>query len=267
MLTLSSFSCSRRILDELLLLAQFGSNTMPYRGLGSGIPRVMASGSDVELIDRPDGNQFIARIWRTTQKDEITTQKANEELLSAIQKEESTTQKRENTIPKPLTTTQKAILNYLKEHPKASRQEVVEAIGETETVVKSNIGRLEQYGLLKRVGGRKNGQWIVINAFDSWIDSQNDSQKLLNERQKKIVALICKEQGISIVEIASRLSLSTATVHREIKKIKALTGLYWEGTPRNGYWVGEVIGSPSDSQNDSQNAFGSENDSKKRFWQ
>ena len=32
------------------------------RGLGSGIPRVMATGCDVELIDRPDGNQFIARI-------------------------------------------------------------------------------------------------------------------------------------------------------------------------------------------------------------
>ena len=36
----------------------------------------MATGSDVELIDRPDGNQFVARIWRITQKDEITTQKA-----------------------------------------------------------------------------------------------------------------------------------------------------------------------------------------------
>ena len=82
-------------IDEMLLgnsdprnplLAQFGSNTMPYRGLGSGIPRVMATGSDVELIDRPDGNQFVARIWRTTQKDKITTQKANEELNSTTQK-------------------------------------------------------------------------------------------------------------------------------------------------------------------------------------
>ena len=51
------------------LLANFCAKTMPYRGLGSGIPRVMAENCDVELIDRPDGNQFIARIWRTTQKD------------------------------------------------------------------------------------------------------------------------------------------------------------------------------------------------------
>ncbi|MCR5851163.1 MAG: hypothetical protein K6G92_10725 [Bacteroidaceae bacterium] len=74
-------------------LAQFGSKTMPYRGLGSGIPRVMAENCDVELIDRPDGNQFIARIWRTTQKDESTTQKANEELISATQKEKEATRK------------------------------------------------------------------------------------------------------------------------------------------------------------------------------
>ena len=144
-------------------LAQFGSKTMPYRGLGSGIPRVMSENCDVELIDRPDGNQFIARIWRTTQKDELTTQKATEELISATQKEEIATQKSKNTTQKPLTTTQKEILGYLKEHPKATRQEVAEAIGNiTEDGIKYNIGRLQQYGCLKREKGRKNGSWIVI---------------------------------------------------------------------------------------------------------
>ena len=144
-------------------LAQFGSKTMPYRGLGSGIPRVMAENCDVELIDRPDGNQFIARIWRTTQKDEITAQKANEELISATQKEESTTQKSKVTTLKPLTTTQKEILKYLHEHPTATRQEVAGAIDNiTEDGVKYNIGRLQQYGVLKRIGGRKNGHWEVI---------------------------------------------------------------------------------------------------------
>lgn len=57
----------------------------------------------MELIDRPDGKQFIARIWRTTQKDEFTTQKANEELISTTQKEEEATQK-------PKYTTQNALL-------------------------------------------------------------------------------------------------------------------------------------------------------------
>ena len=160
-------------IDEMLLgnsdprnplLAQFGSNTMPYRGLGSGIPRVMATGSDVELIDRPDGNQFVARIWRTTQKDEITTQKANEELISTTQKEEIATQKSDFTTQKPLNTTQKKILEHLRNYPKATRQEVAAALGDiTEDGVKFNIGLLQQYGRLKRVNGRKNGEWIVID--------------------------------------------------------------------------------------------------------
>ena len=152
-------------IDEMMLgnsdprnpqMAQFGSNVMPYRGLGSGIPRVMASGCDVELIDRPEGNQFIARIWRTTQKGEFTTQKANEELISTTQKEEITTQK-------PLNATQKEILSYLKEHPKATREELANAIGDiTADGIKFNIGKLQQYGRLIRKGGRKNGEWVVI---------------------------------------------------------------------------------------------------------
>jgi predicted HTH transcriptional regulator len=145
-------------------IAQFGSKTMPYRGLGSGIPRVMAENCDVELIDRPDGNQFIARIWRTTQKNELTTQKANEELISTTQKEEEATQKSQNTTQKPLNATQKAILDYLKAHPTATRQEVAESIGNiTEDGVKYNIGKLQQYGRLKRENGRKNGSWLVID--------------------------------------------------------------------------------------------------------
>lgn len=48
------------------LMANFCSKTMPYRGLGSGIPRVLAVDSHVEFIDSKEGNQFTVRIWRTT---------------------------------------------------------------------------------------------------------------------------------------------------------------------------------------------------------
>lgn len=139
-----------------ILLAQFGSHTMPYRGLGSGIPRVMATNSDVEFIDRPDGNQFIARIWLTNQKSETTTQKELDALDLA-------TQKSENTTRKPLNTTQKRILDYLKDYPKATRHEVADVLGDiTESGVKFNIGLLQQYGYLRRKDGRKKGHWEII---------------------------------------------------------------------------------------------------------
>ena len=70
--------------------------------------------------------QLIARIWRITLKNELTTQKANEELISTTQKEDATTQKVDSGTTKPLTTTQKTILSYLKAHPKATRKEVVD---------------------------------------------------------------------------------------------------------------------------------------------
>lgn len=93
-----------------------------------------------------------------------TTQKANEELISTTQKEEEATQKSQNTTQKPLNATQKAILDYLKAHPTATRQEVAESIGNiTEDGVKYNIGKLQQYGRLKRENGRKNGSWLVID--------------------------------------------------------------------------------------------------------
>ena len=54
------------------------------------------------LIDHPGGNQFVARIWRTTQKDDITTQKTNEELISTTPKEDLATQKSKTTTQKPV---------------------------------------------------------------------------------------------------------------------------------------------------------------------
>ena len=69
-----------------------------------------------------------------------------------------------NTTPKPLTATQKSILDYLKANPTATGQEVASTIGNiTEDGVKYNIGKLQQYGRLKREKGRKNGSWVVID--------------------------------------------------------------------------------------------------------
>ena len=98
-------------------------------------------------------NQFKTIIWRTTQKSESTTQKS-----------EITTQKSESTTQKELTTTQKAVLDYFKNHPKGNRVDAALAIGGiTEDGVKFIIGRLQQLGLLKREGGRKNGTWVVMD--------------------------------------------------------------------------------------------------------
>ena len=103
----------------------------------------------IELCSLGESTTVQYKLEFTTQKNEDTTQKANKELISATQKEDVTTQKR--------------ILDYLKDYPKATRQNVADALGNiTVNGVKFNIGLLQQYGVLKRKGGRKNGEWVVI---------------------------------------------------------------------------------------------------------
>lgn len=73
-----------------------------------------------------------------------------------------TTQKNKTTTQKTLTATQKTILDYLKEYPTATRQEVAEALGNiTEDGIKYHFSRLQSMGYLKREGGRKLGYWVV----------------------------------------------------------------------------------------------------------
>ena len=153
------------------LIAALAGKTMIYRGLGSGIIRVMKENIQVDFINEESTNQFRTIIWRTIQKDESTTQKTIQKDKFTTQKSETTTQKTiqkdKSTTQKNESTTQKRILDFLKNHPKANRIEVAKSMGDiTEDGVKFIIGKLQRQGLLKREGGRKNGYWVVIDRVD-----------------------------------------------------------------------------------------------------
>ena len=85
----------------------------------------------------------------TIQDDQRTTQK--------------TTRKTTQKGMQNLTEQQQAILSFLKEHPEATRKEISESLSNiTEDGVKYNLSRLQEFGLLKRIGGRKQGYWQII---------------------------------------------------------------------------------------------------------
>ena len=98
----------------------------------------------------------LPKMGNTTQKNMDSTHKG-----------EFTTQKRPNPTRKKENSTQKKILEYLRVHPQATRLEVSKALGDiTEDGVKYSIARLQEKGLLGRVGGRKQGEWIVKDKND-----------------------------------------------------------------------------------------------------
>lgn len=79
---------------------------------------------------------------------------------ATIQDDQKTTQKGMQN----LTEQQQAILSFLKEHPEATRKEISESLSNiTEDGVKYNLSRLQEFGLLKRVEGRKQGYWQIID--------------------------------------------------------------------------------------------------------
>lgn len=78
---------------------------------------------------------------------------------------QKTTHKTTQKTIQNLTEQQQAILLFLKEHPEATRKEISESLSNiTEDGVKYNLSRLQELGLLKRIGGRKQGYWQIIET-------------------------------------------------------------------------------------------------------
>lgn len=168
-------------------MAGFAAKTMIYRGLGSGIVRAMREDNHIDFDNEVSANQFKVTVWRTTQNNKSSTQKKPLKDSNTIQKESNTIQKSDTTTQKkPLkdsrtsqkdsgtiqkndSTIQKnldsleEVLKFLIENPKATIGKMVDAISNLSLGgVKFVIGKLQKKGLLKRVGGRKHGEWQVL---------------------------------------------------------------------------------------------------------
>ena len=167
-----AFTSQKEIAKEMIAFANSkGDNALHYRGIGSGIVRILAECPNLDIVNDSDGNEFKVTIFRgvldTIQKDDFTIQKtdfATQKNETTTQKDETTTQKNKTTTQKDEITTQKKILDFLKINPKATRVEIAQALGDiTADGVKFIIAKLQQKGLLKRVGGRKHGEWVVCH--------------------------------------------------------------------------------------------------------
>ncbi len=155
-------------------MATFATYALRYKGIGSGIVRILSEYPDIQLENDVNAKEFKVIIWRTIQKSDFTTQKETLKDSGTTQKSDSTTQKSDFTTQKSdfttqkeslkdSDTTQKRVLEFFKEHPTGTRAEATETLGDiTEDGVKFIIGKLQQKGLLKRIGGRKHGEWQVL---------------------------------------------------------------------------------------------------------
>lgn len=123
---------------------------MIYRGLGSGIIRVIRADNKIDFYNETSANQFRVVIWRTIQK--------------SVLKDRTNNPEEDSTIRKQLDSSESLVLDYIRTHPTATTNDMVIAIQSLSLGgVKFVIRRLKEKGLLMRVGGRKCGQWKILD--------------------------------------------------------------------------------------------------------
>jgi len=138
-----------------ILVSYIAKGLLPYHGLGSGIKRALDKWPDIEFTDDHDRCLFIATVHR----------KPAGELDLVVDSSEKTSVKPEKTSGKRRESVGKAsgkILDACRENGAITIPELAALIGITERSVERNIQSLRENGILRRVGGRKEGRWEVV---------------------------------------------------------------------------------------------------------
>ena len=137
-------------------MATFATNALHYRGIGSGIVRILAEYPEIEIINDVNGKEFKVIVWR--KENQISTQKTDNSTQMSTQKTDNSTQM---STQKTSGSTQEQILNILREYPQTSRKELAKIIGITEDGIKKQLANLKKAGMIERIGADNGGHWEV----------------------------------------------------------------------------------------------------------
>ena len=138
---------------------------MPYRGLGSGIPRVLAEDSDVEFIDNKEGNQFTAIVKRPNPEtaelppidnDKIVPGNVLENVLNEMGDELSERQK--NIMSKLVDTSRVNVLENVLE----TSASLAAYFGVDARTIRRDLSDLQTRGIIRHDGPDKGGRWIIM---------------------------------------------------------------------------------------------------------
>lgn len=137
-------------------MATFATNALHYRGIGSGIVRILAEYPEIEIVNDVSGKEFKVIVWR--KEHQISTQMSTQETGNSTQK---STQEASGSTQKTSGSTQEQILNILREYPQTSRKELAKIIGITEDGIKKQLANLKKAGMIERIGADNGGHWEV----------------------------------------------------------------------------------------------------------
>jgi len=153
-LTVEKIRAGNSNIRNPILISYVAKGLLPYHGLGSGIKRALEKWPAIDFTDDHDGCLFTATVHRKAVEDLDLVSIATD----VSTKDDTASGKRRESVGKA----SGKILETCREKPSVTIPELAELIGITERSVQRNIQNLQKDGLLRRVGGRKEGHWEVI---------------------------------------------------------------------------------------------------------
>ncbi len=141
-LTVEKIRAGNSNLRNPILASYAAKGLLPYRGLGSGVPRAVEAWPSIELRDDRDAGNFVVTIPRGG-----TAEVARGAEQPFRRSTSHTTQK---------------LIDLIAQRPKISRQQLAEALGITADGVKYHLRKLQEQKLIGRVGSAKGGYWEIL---------------------------------------------------------------------------------------------------------
>jgi len=137
-----------------ILVSYIAKGLLPYHGLGSGIKRALEKWPDIEFADDRDGCLFTATVHR---KPGAALQLVGVSPTGSEKPDKASGKRRVS-----VGITSGKILDACRTKSTITIPELAVMIGVTERSIERNIQTLRRSGLLRRVGGRKEGHWEVV---------------------------------------------------------------------------------------------------------
>jgi len=148
-LTVEKIRHGNSIIRSPILVSYASKGILPYRGLGSGIKRALDAWPEIDFIDDRDGCLFTATIHRKT--------KISSKNMNALPGDLG------KTSGKVSGKTSGKILIALKQDVNLTIPKLASLIGVSERSIERNIKKLQEQGLLRRMGPAKGGYWKVFD--------------------------------------------------------------------------------------------------------
>ena len=187
------------------LMAEFCARTMIYRGLGSGIPRVLKEDAKIDFVNDDGFGDFKTIIWRNTDL---------EFLVDGSEKKENGSSKMGKSSEKTDKSTQNMVTN------------------EDVKLVENNGNLVENSGILLE------NQVKLVESVEKFAEGMLVGKS--RQRRLDILKTIAKNPNVSAKQLAEQFGISITAVQNHLDYLKNNNLIRRVGPDKGGHW--EVVG-------------------------